>query len=128
VLAILAVGDRAAQERDKARGQRIDRDHADSTIPRPAGRVQPQREPRGAAPALGPMRSGRCCRPLARRARDTLCAPGQGTRPRGGSGSARAAWRWTAFSRRGMVEAPGATREPVGRAGGRSVRADLRLA
>jgi hypothetical protein len=34
----------------------------------------------------------------------------QGTRPRRGGGSARAAWRWTAFSRRDMVRVPGATR------------------
>jgi hypothetical protein len=31
-------------------------------------------------------------------------APGQGMRRRGGGSSARAAWRWTALSRRGMVE------------------------
>jgi hypothetical protein len=56
--------------------------------------------------------------------------------PLGGSGDAaqgrrrlrRGARRWTALSRRGMVEAPGATRGNVGRAGGISVRADLRLA
>jgi hypothetical protein len=48
-----------------------------------------------------------------------------GARLRGGRGSARAVWRWTALSRRGMVEASGATRGHVGRAGGSSVCADL---
>jgi len=54
------------------------------TLPRPAARVQPQREQRGAAPALAPRRVRP---PYARRARAQRLTTGRGFMPYGISSS-----------------------------------------
>jgi hypothetical protein len=85
--------------------------------------------PAGPLPAMGGVRhgwSGCAHAVLGGSIRER--ALGQWPQSRGGDGSAAAAWRWTALSRRGMVEVPDATGGNVGRAGERSVRADPRLA